>query len=113
MVMYATQLSTSYMLPAEGVPALKAAADTCDAATAFAKDDIANAVTEWWTQPAVDAVPWLKCRFRLFYFFVLPCMVHIAAMPYACIPSCYIWWCNIYLSLHNAVIRKNTHTSKW
>ncbi|KAL3161909.1 hypothetical protein ABBQ38_008994 [Trebouxia sp. C0009 RCD-2024] len=44
----------------EGVSALKAAADTCDAAIAFAKNDVANAITEWWTQPAVNAVPWLK-----------------------------------------------------
>lgn len=49
-------------LSAEGVSALKAAADTCKAATAFAKHDIANAVTEWWTQPAVNAVPWVKCK---------------------------------------------------
>lgn len=54
-------------LSAEGVSALKAAADTCDAAIAFAKNDVANAITEWWTQPAVNAVPWLKCRFRLFF----------------------------------------------
>lgn len=51
-------------LNAEGVSALKAAADTCKAATAFARHDIANAVTEWWTQPAVNAVPWVKCKFR-------------------------------------------------
>lgn len=67
MVVCATQPSTSYLLSAEGVSALKAAADTCEAATAFARNDVANAITEWWTQPAVSAVPWLKCRFRPFH----------------------------------------------
>lgn len=61
--LYAVQLSTSYLLFAEGVAALKAAADTCDAATAFARNDIAHALTEWWTQPAVNAAPWLTCTF--------------------------------------------------
>lgn len=47
---------------ADGVPALQAAVGTCEAATAFAKEEVASAVSEWWCQPAVDAVPWLKCK---------------------------------------------------
>lgn len=61
----ATVCAYSSALPflcAEGVSALKAAADTCKAATAFAKHEVADAVTEWWTQPAVNAVPWVKCK---------------------------------------------------
>ena len=58
---YSSALS---FLCAEGVSALKGAADTCKAATAFAKHEVANAVTEWWTQPAVDAVPWVTCKSR-------------------------------------------------
>lgn len=59
--MYTSALAFLY---AEGVSTLKAAADTCKAATAFARHDVANAVTEWWTQPAVNAVPWVKCKSR-------------------------------------------------
>lgn len=45
---------------AEDIPHLKAVVGTCHSAAAFAENAVADAVTEWWTQPAVHAAPWLK-----------------------------------------------------
>ena len=110
--MYATQLSTSYMMPAEGVSALKAAADTCHAATAFARNDVGNAVTEWWTQPAVNAVPWLTCGFRLFILFGYVYGANCCDAP--CLHSVMLSLVAQLLSkFTQCLIHGNIHTSKW
>ena len=45
---------------AEAIPGLKRAVEQCQTAAAFAKGEAEDALREWWTQPAVHAVPWVK-----------------------------------------------------
>ena len=47
---------------ADRVPSLKSSVATCQVAAAFAKKEAEDAIQEWWTQPAVHAVPWVKCK---------------------------------------------------
>ncbi|DBB10310.1 TPA: hypothetical protein ACH3X3_001872 [Trebouxia sp. C0006] len=44
----------------EDIPCLEAVVQSCQSATAFAEKEVKDAVTEWWTQPAVHAVPWVQ-----------------------------------------------------
>ena len=46
----------------EDIPCLEAVVQSCQSATAFAEKEVKDAVTEWWTQPAVHAVPWVQCK---------------------------------------------------
>ncbi|DBA85870.1 TPA: HAUS augmin-like complex, subunit 5, variant 2 [Trebouxia sp. C0004] len=44
----------------EDMPCLAAVVQSCQSTTAFAKTEVKDAITEWWTQPAVHAVPWVQ-----------------------------------------------------
>ncbi|KAL0023018.1 hypothetical protein WJX79_009494 [Trebouxia sp. C0005] len=46
----------------EDIPCLEAVVQSCQSATAFAEKEVKDAVTEWWTQPAVHAVPWVQYK---------------------------------------------------
>ena len=41
---------------------MQAAAGICKAATGFATQEVANAMSEWWSQPAINAAPWVTCE---------------------------------------------------
>ncbi len=57
---------TISLAAAEAIPSLEAAIENCESAAAFAEREVGDAVTEWWTQPAVHAIPWLKRELSLF-----------------------------------------------
>lgn len=47
---------------ADTIPSLQSAAALCNTASAFAKSQAEDALKEWWEQPAVRSVPWIKCE---------------------------------------------------
>lgn len=49
-------------MTAESIPSLQATVKLCDEAAAFAGKQVGTAIAEWWTQPAIDALPWQKCK---------------------------------------------------
>ncbi len=51
---------SQWLVASEDVPCLEAVVQSCQSATAFAEKQVKDAVTEWWTQPAVHAVPWVQ-----------------------------------------------------
>ncbi len=48
------------LVASEDIPCLEAVVQSCQLATAFAEKEVKDAVTEWWTQSAVHAVPWVQ-----------------------------------------------------
>lgn len=53
---------SQWLVASEDIPCLEAVVQSCQSATAFAEKEVKDAVTEWWTQPAVHAVPWVQCK---------------------------------------------------
>ena len=74
------QVSLKLLAVAEAIPVLNGVGETCGLAAKFAQSDVENAIANWWTQPAVHAVPWVKCKPDL--FFIL--LAFSAATPHVC-----------------------------
>lgn len=58
-----TSASQLAVLPAESILSLEATLQLCAEAGEFAKHRVGTAMTEWWSQPAVGALPHDTCRF--------------------------------------------------
>ena len=63
------------ILSAESIPRLEAAVQLCAEASEFAKQRVGRAMTEWWSQPAVDALPWDTCRFATVWLLTGSCLI--------------------------------------
>ena len=64
---------SQWLVASEDIPCLEAVVQSCQSATAFAEKEVKDAVTEWWTQPAVHAVPWVQRKRH--QSFLLPSVV--------------------------------------
>ena len=47
---------------AESVQSLEGAVQLCAEAGEFARQQVGTAMIEWWSQPAIDALPWERCK---------------------------------------------------